>query len=371
MKILFINPILYTSETKHIQKKESIEDCMSVSLCKSFSEAGHDVTLYACSEYKPLKEFESSFKIIFDKPKFKRIFSPNKIPYLPRLKKFVLNNNFDVILTSECFSLSTYTVSKILPTKVFIWQELASYQKFLHEIPAKFWYKVIFRNLFKKVCFIPRSERAREFILRFNPNISRINISHGCDLNVFLYKVGKNKQFIIVSQLIKRKHVDKSIEVFFDFCSKYDPSYKLYIAGEGIEKEKLIGLVNKNKYKNNVIFLGFLSHKELIIILSKSKAMLVNTSRDLNMVSIDESLACCTPVITNSVPFTSDYIKEKQLGIVNDNWSANDLLNVSKNNIYVDNCIKNREYQDYKYKVKQFIEVFETRIIKKGHKNEK
>ena len=52
--------------------------------------------------------------------------------------------------------------------------------------------------------------------------------------------------------------------------------------------------------------------------------MLVYTEKDNNMVSIVESLALATPVITTDVPYNASYIKAEKLGIVNNNWNEDD-----------------------------------------------
>ncbi len=43
MKVLVINPIMYTSETKNIKRALSIKDTMMYDLCLAFHEMGHSV----------------------------------------------------------------------------------------------------------------------------------------------------------------------------------------------------------------------------------------------------------------------------------------------------------------------------------------
>ena len=45
MKILVINPIMYTSETRDVKKAVSIKDTMMYDFCLAFHEIGHSVTL--------------------------------------------------------------------------------------------------------------------------------------------------------------------------------------------------------------------------------------------------------------------------------------------------------------------------------------
>ena len=359
MKILFVNPILYTSETKRIKKRNSIRDTMSFGLCNAFIEQGYDITLYACSDFKPNDDETFPFKVIFEKPKTTYLFHSNVIPRLPKLKHFLKNNYFDLIICSEAFSLTTYTCVKQCPEKTIVWQEMATYQHAFHQLPAKFWYKHIVKNKYKNVKIVARSQKAKDFISQFSNNVSDIIIDHGVELKEFTASREKRKQFIVISQLIPRKRIDCTIDNFIEFCNKYDSSCKLVIIGDGESREELEKQANNSPFSSNIVFKGFLSHKQMMDDLSHSMAMLVSTERDENMITIDESLACCTPIITTSVPFTASYIKENGLGYVDDNWSAKTLEECIQNNeIIVDNCYKERFKQDYSYKIKQFMEVF-------------
>lgn len=61
------------------------------------------------------------------------------------------------------------------------------------------------------------------------------------------------------------------------------------------------------------------------------------------MVSIVESIALGTPVVTTSVPYNAAYIRREGLGIVEDGWSARTLERiVAENDKYVANCLAYR-----------------------------
>lgn len=62
------------------------------------------------------------------------------------------------------------------------------------------------------------------------------------------------------------------------------------------------------------------------------------------MVSIVESIALGTPVVTTSVPYNAAYIRREELGIVEDGWTAEALEKIiSENGRYVANCLAYRE----------------------------
>ena len=75
--------------------------------------------------------------------------------------------------------------------------------------------------------------------------------------------------------------------------------------------------------------------------------------------SIPEAIISGTPILTNLKPASSDYIINYDLGIAKDNWNEMDMkLLVDKNEEYVGNCIKYREYFTNMHAAKLFLEIF-------------
>ena len=134
---------------------------------------------------------------------------------------------------------------------------------------------------------------------------------------------------------------------------------KLLIAGRGEEETNLKHLVDDLGLQNCIEFVGFLSQSKLNEYIRESLAFLVNTRKDLNMVSIPEAIISGTPILTNLKPASSDYIINYDLGIAKDNWNEMDMkLLVDKNEEYVGNCIKYREYFTNMHSAKLFLEIF-------------
>lgn len=102
-----------------------------------------------------------------------------------------------------------------------------------------------------------------------------------------------------------------------------------------------------------------MSHAALMPVVAKSKALLVSTRKDNNMVSIVESIALGTPVVTTSVPYNAAYIRREELGIVEDNWGADALERiVADNEVYVQNCVRYRERLSNVACAEQFFRTF-------------
>ena len=354
MKILFVNPWVYTSETRKIHRKKSIRDTMSYGLCSTFAEMGHDITLVEDINFKPTEEEQYPFKVLYVEPKLKGIFITNKLPWYPELKKHLKENYYDLLICSEAFFTSTYTCVRMFPKKTIVWQELALFQRAFFKIPAKLWYRIIVKYFYKNVRIVPRSLKAMKFIAAFSNNVSKTVIDHGVNLDEFKISNERKKQFIIISQLIPRKRIEKSIYAFEKFVEKYDSNFKLIIVGDGEQRAELEQIAANTRCAEDIIFKGFLTHDKIVDDLSKSYALLVSTDQDNNILTINEALASGCPVVTNMTPYMSDFIKEQKLGIAKDEWNEDSLNEVVTNQEYVKKCKMVREQLSYLHKIKLF-----------------
>lgn len=368
--ILVINPILYTAETNRIPKADSIKDTMIYALCMGFIHNGHKVTLIAAQDYRPVREEEYPFTVIYMKTAWRRIFMPRCFPYMPGLRGYLRKHGeYDMIISSEVFAAWSYTAVRMRPDRTIIWQELAAHNNMLHRIPSKIWYNTVARGLMGKAVVVPRSEAAAAFISRFMHRVSGTVIDHGVDLEKLERAVRKEngdtglpeikKQFAVVSQLIDRKRIHRIIEVFAEFANCGHEDYSLYIIGSGDRERQLRKLACEKGVQGQVLFCGHMTHEELIPIVAASKAMLVYTSKDNNMVSVVESIAVGTPVVTTAVPYNAAYIRKERLGLVQDNWNVEALQEIVDDNaFYRKNCLLYRRKLSNDYCAGQFMEVF-------------
>jgi 1,2-diacylglycerol 3-alpha-glucosyltransferase len=363
MNILILNSILFTADNNRIPKVTSIKDCMIYSMAMGFKNLGHEVTLAASEEYKPLQDEKYDFEILFFKSYLKKIFQPSVLPLPLALWKYLRKHKheFDLIISSEAFSVSSFFASITAPGKTVIWQELTAHNNKFRKVPSKIWYNIVVRIFMRQVLIIPRSSSAKKFIAQFAKNVSPDWVDHGVNLQKFSYSTSKMPNFIIVSQLIARKNVDSMISVFGRFVYKwkeYD-HIKLFIAGRGEEEPALKKLVADLKLQDKIIFLGFLSHADLNKYISGSYASLINTRRDLNIVSIPESIVSGTPVITNTVSLLAAYINANKIGIAKDDWGEDELKEIIENNqYYVNNCIALRGEMSTEHAAKKMIGLF-------------
>lgn len=347
MNILVVNLILFTPEKGVIPRMTTIKDTMIHSLCSGLVKTGNKVTLAASEEYRPTSNETYDFDLKFFKSKLPSLFKPSLIPYPEGLKEFLSEHgkNYDLIISSEVFSMATLIASRVYPEKLIVWQEMSMHQRKFFKLPSKFWHNFVLKNFMNKVkLIVPRSDYAKEFIKKYSSAVSDDIVEHGIDIDKFQFSDSKKRQFISSSQLIYRKNVEG---IIFKFKQFHDiPEYadvKLLIAGRGEMESKLKSMVEDLNLSECVTFLGFIPQKELNVHIRESMGFLINTRQDLNIVSIPESIVSGTPVITNSVPSSVNYIKDNKLGIVNDDWGAEELAAVVDNNEdYVEACKKYR-----------------------------
>ena len=83
MKIIVINPILFTHEKGIIPHVTTIKETMIYDLCLAYHRAGHAVTLIAAADYAPERKETYDFEVVFLKSIGRKIFQPSVLPFLP------------------------------------------------------------------------------------------------------------------------------------------------------------------------------------------------------------------------------------------------------------------------------------------------
>jgi len=369
MRVLIINPIVYTAETKEIAKVSSIKDSMIYDLCLAFHNNGHKVVLCAAEPYKPDFDEKYPFEIIWSKCILPKVFAPHRFPLLSDVRKYIKKyySEIDLIITGEVFSLNSLIAYRMAPEKTIVWHELALHNRMCKKVPSKVWYNIIAPVFMRSAFVVPRSEEAKRFIGKYCKNVSEQVIDHGVNLAKFDFCSSKKNYFVVCSQLIPRKRIDGIIEKFSCYLKKYDAETVLYIAGSGESEQLLRDKVAELNVESKVVFTGKLSHKELKPLLSEASALLINTIQDNSMISIVEAIAVGTPVVTTDVPLNSEYIIKYKLGIAKPQWDEEDLQEICMNNsVYVKNCDDYKEKLSTDFRVKQFIDAAGKMSINRG-----
>lgn len=335
MNILIINCILSTAEHGIIKRKESISDCMISNFARGFVELGHHVTLLASSEFRPTGDDSAlPFQVIYFPSRWPAIFKPNLLPWPRGMHSWLKQHAhaFDLVIASESFQISSLIAARVCPSRLLLWQEMDRHQRLMFKLPSRLWYNVVVPLLMNHVSVVPRSLPAKRFIGRYTRHVSDVIVDHGTDAHTLYPSDEVHKSFVVVSQLVERKNVDRIITKFARLVAiEQYRDYKLDIIGDGDQADELKHLTAQLGITGNVIFHGFLSHSRLAEPLRHALALLVDTSNDLNMVTIAEAITSGTPVVTNTKPSTASYIAQCGLGVVRDGWDESDLIKVIDN----------------------------------------
>lgn len=335
MKILIINCILSTAEHGIIKRKESISDCMISNFARGFVELGHQVTLLASQEFKPTGEDRDlPFEVIYFPSRLPQLFKPSLLPWPRGLHKWLKSHAmaYDLVIASESFQIATLIAARVCPSRLLIWQEMDRHQRLLRQLPSRLWHSMVLPLFMGQITIVPRSAPAKHFIAQYSHHVSDVIVDHGTDAHTLYPSDEHDQAFIVVSQLVKRKRVDRIITKFAQLVAHEGyRNYRLDIIGEGDQRHELEQLTATLGLKGKVVFHGFMPHEQLAIPLRRSLALLVDTSNDLNMVTIAEAITSGTPVVTNTRPSTASFIAANRLGVVSDNWDENDLIWVIDN----------------------------------------
>jgi 1,2-diacylglycerol 3-alpha-glucosyltransferase len=327
-----------------------------------FKELGHEVTLVAASDYQPVKEETYDVNVVFLPSALKKIFLPAVLPFQPQLWRFLLKERkkYDLIISSELFAFPSLFASILCPKKTLIWHELAIHTKKMKSIPSYIWYHIVVKLCFRNTLVVARSERAGKFISAYASRLSDKAVEHGISLEKFQFSQKKKEQFIVVSQLIPRKNIDRIIAKFSRLIAQEEFSrFRLIIAGKGELEDTLKKQTVEAGIDDRVDFVGFKTHLALNQLIAESMALLIDTRQDNNMVSIPESIVSGTPVVTNLVPTNAPYIGENRLGIAQDGWDENTLIDIIRNNAsYVGHCIAYRHKLSNTYAAQEMIDIY-------------
>ena len=328
MNILIVNLILSTAEKGTITRRSTNSHTMIYTMARGFLRLGHTVTLVASEEFRPTEPENPGFDIVYFPSRLPKLFRPDLLPWPSGFASWLRRNHkkYDMVLTGETFSMPSLTVARICPEKALIWQELAGFQRAMHQIPAKLWYNVVTRIGLRRVPVVARSQAARNFISRFMPLTRKGIVDHGTDAGIFFPGDSHGANFIIVSQLIPRKRIVRMIRHVAEFIALPGRGHHtLDIVGDGPQRADLEKLVDDLGIRDNVNFRGFMYHPEWSVIARGALAMLIDTENDLNMVTVAESIANGTPVLTNTVPTTASFVESSGAGIARDGWGAAEL----------------------------------------------
>lgn len=153
------------------------------------------------------------------------------------------------------------------------------------------------------------SKYLKRLALKMAPDLKIRVINNGVNLKKFYSAKKLSKKMIILcnSRLGKRKGVKYLIKAMPQVLRTI-PKVKLWLVGEGIEKQNLKRLTSELKLDKQVEFLGRVKHIKLPEIYKKSSLFVLPSLSESLSNSLLEALACGLPVVTTKVGGNSELV---------------------------------------------------------------
>jgi glycosyltransferase involved in cell wall biosynthesis len=164
--------------------------------------------------------------------------------------------------------------------------------------------------------------------------ISKINLQKKKSINLpfekceFFFAAGRltnQKNFLMLCQAVKK--------VILNF-----PDFKLVIAGDGEEKNKILSYIKKNNLEKNIFLLGYV--KNIFPYIRSSEGFILSSLWEDPGFVLIEAGACKTPVFSSDCPEgPKEIIKDNVNGIL---FKTNDINDFVKNFDRFNSIIKNK-----------------------------
>ncbi len=192
--------------------------------------------------------------------------------------------------------------------------------------------KKIYQNI---DCIITPSEFVKRKIQEDNINLKNIEvIPNFVDINKFQnYQIEDENYVLFSGRLSIEKGIINVVKAFSNI-----PNGKLYIAGNGPEKDNITKIIRDNQLEKKVKLLGFLSQEELKEYLRKATCLVLPSIWYENCpYSIIEAFAMGKPVISTQVGGIPELVKENVNGFLYDYDNIEELTKI------LNNILQNKE----------------------------
>lgn len=178
---------------------------------------------------------------------------------------------------------------------------------------------------------------------KFNVDVDII--PNTIDSSAFEYRKKEKEKnlfyFVSTGNLIFNKRMDLLIKSFYN-CFNNNVNVKLYIFGDGPERNNLENLISKLMLNNQVFLMGLKSRYEIADKFSESDCFVLASRRETFGVAYIEALAVGLPVVATKCGGPEDFINENN-GLLVD---VDDEIQLSKAMLDIYN--ENDKYEGYK-----------------------
>lgn len=359
MRILFVDPILRTAETNDIPEAATIKESLPYNYAKALHDMGHEVVLIACADFRPSREEEYPFEVVFLPSRLTKLFPPRAIPFMPGLLPYLRDRRgtFDLVVCGEIVGIHTLMAAIVCPRRTVVWHELAVFHKIMGGYAARAWYRFLSPLYARVASIVPRSDNARRFLSQWFRKLCPYNVEHGVDASLFDPSDSKDDRFVVVARLVPPKRVDQILRSFAEHVRLTGVRTELWIVGDGPEQRGLELLADKLGIGERTKFLGRLPHARIAEILASSKALLYKAYYDNSLLTVAESIASGTPVLVTGSIDNADAVRRHRLGIARDEWDHVELAELeSRHEEFARNCRAHRKEATVQWQASRLVQ---------------
>ena len=310
------------------------------------------------NKYRELKKRNPIYKLLYN-----YYLSKRKKSYLENIKKIIKQEEYDYLIDFTCqlpIELCDIRVISWIHTDVNSWKEKRV--KELGKKIGKIGKLIVLNESNKKDLKILFSNDENKIEKIYNPfdieKIKEISLDKSL-LTIREKELIEEKYYLACCRFDKLKDIDTLIESYKILKEKYSIEEKLYIIGDGEEKERLENLVKKYNLEKDIIFLGM--QKNPYVWMKNAKFFVHSSFREGLPTVIIEALITNGVVISSDCPFgPREILGNNKYGVL---FPVKDEESLSKEIIKI---LKIKEiYNKYKIHSKIRIKEFSKEKIEK------
>ena len=266
------------------------------------------------NKYRELKKKNLIYKLFYN-----YYLSKRKKSYLKNIKKIIKQKEYDYLIDFTCqlpTELCDNRVISWIHTDISSWKEkrIKELGKKIEKIGKLIVLNESDKKDLKKL-FFSNEEKIEKIYNPFDiEKIEKLSLEKNLLTNKEKGLIGK-KYYLACCRLDKLKDIDTLIESYKILKEKYNREEKLYIIGEGEEKERLENLVKKYKLEKEIIFLGI--QKNPYVWMRNAKFFVHSSFREGLPTVIIEALMTNGMVISSDCPVgPKEILEDERYGVL-------------------------------------------------------
>lgn len=151
------------------------------------------------------------------------------------------------------------------------------------------------------------------------PTRVETDLFHPIDKNYVMEKLKINGErgpiFIVTGRLTKFKGWKLIIDAFIELKRTFHYA-KLYFIGDGEEKLQIERYIYGKKLVNHIVLVGAVTRAEVALWINAANVVLIGSFVEGWSLAMNESVACCKPIVSTDISGARDLIKEGVNGFV-------------------------------------------------------